>query len=82
MKILDEFKELVGISSPTGDERRMADTLKQKRSSMLWSSPANWWKGSLWHTQRHERFLQKMFLTKLSPESMIMGVRENRTLGA
>ena len=30
MKILDEFKELVGISSPTGDKRRMADTLKQK----------------------------------------------------
>ena len=30
MKILDEFMELVGISSPTGDERRMADTLKQK----------------------------------------------------
>ena len=30
LKILDEFMELVGISSPTGDERRMADTLKQK----------------------------------------------------
>ena len=30
MSILDEFTELVGISSPTGDERRMADTLKQK----------------------------------------------------
>ena len=30
MKILDEFMKLVGISSPTGDERRMADTLKQK----------------------------------------------------
>ncbi len=30
MKILDEFMELVGISSPTGNERKMADTLKQK----------------------------------------------------
>ena len=30
MKILDEFMELVSISSPTGDERRMADALKKK----------------------------------------------------
>lgn len=30
MTILDEFIELVGISSPTGDERQMADALKRK----------------------------------------------------
>ncbi|MBP5294638.1 MAG: peptidase M20, partial [Lachnospiraceae bacterium] len=28
--ILEEFKELVEIPSPTGDERKMADRLKQK----------------------------------------------------